>query len=86
MTNTPKHRWYQFSLKTLLVGLTVLCIGPGGYVAYEQTKARKQKAAVEAIEVLGGIVFLNDDSPPRSETMRHILGDERFGTLYSEIG
>ena len=56
MSDKPKRRWYQFSLKTLLVVMTLLCLGPGGYVAYEQEKARRQKAAVEAIEKLGGNV------------------------------
>jgi len=53
VSDKPKRRWYQFSLKTVLVVLTLLCLGPGRYVAYEQAKARKQKAAVEAIEKLG---------------------------------
>ena len=35
MSDKPKRRWYQFSLKTLLVVMTLLCVGPGGYVAYE---------------------------------------------------
>ncbi len=56
MTVSPKRRWYQFRLKTLLVVVTLLCLGPGGYVAYEQRKARARKAAVEAIEELGGVV------------------------------
>jgi hypothetical protein len=30
MTAKPKRRWYQFSLKALLVVLTLLCLGPGG--------------------------------------------------------
>jgi hypothetical protein len=33
--------------------MTLLCIGPGGYVVYEQRKARDQKAAVLAIEEVG---------------------------------
>src|SRR6185436_12188597 len=83
MTAKPKRRWYQFSLKTLLVVLTLLCLGPGGYVAYEQNKARRQKAAVEAIEKLGGTVAYDHEvPPPRSALMRQILGDESFGYVY----
>lgn len=82
MTHTPKRRWYQFSLKMLLVGMTVLCIGPGGYVAYEQAKARKQKAAVEAIKNLGGHVEYYQTTPARSPLMRQILGDESFGNVW----
>ena len=82
MSDKPKHRWYQFSLKTLLVGMTVLCIGPGGYVAYEQAKARREKAAVEAIEKLGGKVVLNEKVPLRSASARQILGDDRYRAVH----
>src|SRR5688572_12050313 len=81
MTAKPKRRWYQFSLQTLLVVVTLLCIGPGGYVAYEQRKARKQKAAVKAIEKLGGYVEYDRTVPVRSPIMRQALGDESFGNV-----
>ncbi len=82
MTATPKRRWFQFSLKTMLIGMTVLCLGPGGYVAYEQAKARRQRAAVEAIEKLGGRAtsFL-PSSHPRLPMLQLILGDETFGNV-----
>ena len=83
MTAKPKRRWYQFSLKTLLVVLTLFCIGPGGYVAYEQAKARRQKAEVEAIERFGGQLGFDREVPFRSATIRQILGDESFGKLSS---
>jgi hypothetical protein len=85
VTATPKRRWYQFSLKTVLVVLTLLCLGPGGYVAYEQAKARKHKAAVEAIEKFGGKVEFDQTVPVRSATMRQILGNESFGNVRSVI-
>ena len=78
MTAKPKRRWFQFSLKTLLVGLTLLCLGPGGYVAYEQNKARRQKWAVEAIEQLGGVVGYGRNTSARSAMLRQILGDDSF--------
>jgi hypothetical protein len=81
VTATPKRRWYQFSLKTLFVVVTLLCVGPGGFVVYEQKKARDQKSAVEAIERLGGNIYYDENAPVRSATMRWILGDERFGNV-----
>src|SRR6478735_8899775 len=74
----PQRRWFQFSLKTLLVGMTVLCIGPGGYVVYEQAKARRQKAAVEAIEKLGGKLIFDERVPVRSPAIGQILGDDKY--------
>jgi Leucine Rich Repeat (LRR) protein len=81
VSDKPKRRWYQFSLLTLLVVLTLLCVGPGGFVAYEQRKARQQQAAVEAIEKLGGSVEYDEEVPARSAMVRQILGDESFGNV-----
>jgi hypothetical protein len=78
----PKRSWFQFSLKTVMVGMTMLCIGPGGYVAYQQSKARSQKAAVEAIEKLDGIVEYGEKVPVRTAMLRQVLGDESFGNVY----
>jgi len=81
VTTTPKHRWYQFSLKTLLVGLTVLCIGPGGYVAYEQRKAKREEEAVFAVEENGGVVYRDPAVPVRTAMLRQILGDDSFARV-----
>ena len=81
MTTTPKRRWFQFSLRSLLVVMTLLCLGPGGYVAYEQGKAREKRGAVQAIEKLGGYLFYDESIPPRSALARLILGDETFGNV-----
>jgi len=83
MPATPKRRWYQFSLKALLVGMLLLCLGPGGFVAYEQNKARRQKGAVEAIEELGGVVGYGRNVSARSALLRQILGDDTFGGVES---
>jgi Leucine-rich repeat (LRR) protein len=81
MAAESQRRWLQFSLKTMLVGMTLLCLGPGGYVAYEQSKARKQKAAAEATEKLFNYVKYDQTVPARSPAMRQILGDESFGNV-----
>jgi len=81
LTPSPKRRWFQFSLRTLLVVLTVLCLGPGGYVAYEQGKVRKQQGAVAAIERLGGYVFYDERPPRRLGLTRVILGDDTVGNV-----
>ena len=83
MTATPKRRWYQFSLKTLLMAMLLLCLGPGGYVAYEQNKVRRQKEAVEAIEKLGGVVEYGRSVSGRSAMPRQILGDDTIGMVES---
>ena len=42
----PRRRWFQFSLGSLFVLLTVLCVWLGVTVE----RARKQRESVEAIE------------------------------------
>src|SRR3954462_10794348 len=81
VSERPKRRWYQFSLKTLLVVLTLLCIGPGSYVGFEQNKARKQKAAVKAIERISGFVQYDKSMAVRPAAVRQVLGDETFGNV-----
>ena len=62
----------------MLVVVTLLCIGPGGYVAFEQRKAREQKEAVEALEKLGGRIEYDSSLPSRSTWQRLLLGDDSF--------
>ena len=78
MDAKPKRRWYQFSLKTLLLVMTAICLGPGGYITHEQQKARNQWAAVEAIEKLGGRIEFDPSLPSRSAWQRLLLGDDSF--------
>ncbi len=44
----PRRRWYQYSLRSLLV-LTLLVSVGMSYVAVRMQRARRQKEAVEAI-------------------------------------
>lgn len=48
-----RPRWLRFSLRTLLVLMTVLCI----WLGFKVNAARRQKEAVEAILKAGGTVF-----------------------------
>ena len=67
----PKRRWYQFSLKTLLVVMTVAILAFGGWVQYRRQLAKENRdrvAAVESavthIEDLGGTVsYLKEQWP-----------------------
>ena len=53
MTETkPKRRWFRFSLRTLFVPVTVLCV----WLGFKVNAARRQKEAVEAILKAGGTV------------------------------
>ena len=87
---TPKLklRWYQFSLRTLLVFVT-LCAFACSWLAVKMKQAKRQHEAVEAIKELGGSVQYdwqldaNGNGVPNARPsappwLRRILGDDFF--------
>ncbi|HEV7222461.1 MAG TPA: leucine-rich repeat domain-containing protein [Pirellulales bacterium] len=58
-TLKPKHRWMQFSLRTVLVLVTLLCIALGLWVV----PAERQRRAVAAIQELDGRVSYVEADP-----------------------
>ena len=83
----PTRRWFQFSLRSFLVLLTVFAVWLGVVVH----RAREQREAVEAIEALGGTVAYDWQqestspfySPVASQPLgpawlRRIVGDDFF--------
>jgi hypothetical protein len=76
-TPSPKRRrrWFQFSLRTLLVFVLLVSIGMSWF-AVKMQRARKQKEAVEVIERLGGRVEYTEYSVSGSDWRRRLLGDD----------
>jgi hypothetical protein len=74
---TPKRRWVQFSLVTMFLFVTVLCMG----LALVVGPADRQRQAVAAIKALGGsVVYANpnpgvSDAFPRSFLRRWLPRD-----------
>jgi hypothetical protein len=60
---TPKRRWAQFSLATMLVVVTVLCVGLRLIVV----PAERQRRAVAAIKALGGSVYYVEPNQQQSD-------------------
>lgn len=52
----PKRRWLQFSIRTVLVLVTLLCVALSLWVV----PAERQRRAVAAIEALDGTVYFGD--------------------------
>jgi len=92
----PKRRWYQFRLRWPLV-LLVICSIPCSWFTLTLRHAKKQHAAVEAIERLGGSVVYDYEfgegwSPdcdgrtvkqPGPAWLRKALGEDCFKTVDS---
>ncbi len=94
MTTThPKRRFFRYSLRTLMIVVTLFCI----WLGITAKRAREQKYAVEAIRELGGMVFYEHQaipffaigrSPPGftivepgPKWLRRFIGDEYFFTV-----
>ena len=74
---TPKRRWYQFSLRALLVFVVLVSIGMS-WVAVRKQRVRRQREAVRAIEKLGGDVRYEEAQTPVPRWLRELLGDDFF--------
>ncbi|MGA2033983.1 MAG: hypothetical protein ABSG68_17180, partial [Thermoguttaceae bacterium] len=56
----PRRRWFQYSLRSLMVFVTVTCIALGWFTA-RMRRARTQREAVATIEAEGGRVLYEYD-------------------------
>ncbi len=79
----PKRRWLQFSLRTLMIVVTVFCILLGTVVK----RARDQRQAVEAIREAGGLIVYDYErdqrGPPGPEWLRRLAGIDLFAKVVS---
>jgi len=88
-----RRRWYQYSLRTLLIVVTLAGCG-FAWLGIRVREAREQAAAVAAISGLGGIVIydyqvdargdpVHDAEPPGPEWLHVLLGEGFFTKVYS---
>jgi hypothetical protein len=84
-------RWYQFSLRTLLVLVLLASVGMSWF-AVRMQRARKQREVVAAIVEMGGRVTYDYDfdasgnrvlnpKPPGPAWLRKLLGDDFFANV-----
>ena len=83
MTDRRQRRWYQYSLRTLLLFVLLVSIGMS-WLGVKLHRAREQKEAVEAIRKAGGEVSYDYQSdyasaePRVPKWARALLGDGFF--------
>jgi hypothetical protein len=88
-----RRRWFQYSLRTLLV-VTTLCAIACSWLGVELQQARRQREAVVALEKLGGTVRydwqfdtqgygLPSPQPPGQPLLRRLLGDDFFQSAHA---
>ena len=80
MKGKPKLRWYQLSLRGLLLATGVIC-PLLAWLAYERNEVQKQEAAIAAIKKLGGYAEFSEEKPSRPDWLRTLLGDKSPGEV-----
>jgi hypothetical protein len=73
MLGRPKRPWFQFSLKAILGVMTLIGVGLG-WLSYERNQVRQRKAAIAAMEEVGGRVDYDEAKPFRSAWLSPLLG------------
>ncbi|HUY34671.1 MAG TPA: hypothetical protein VMV69_18140 [Pirellulales bacterium] len=82
----PKRRWAQFSLGTMFLVVTALCVWLGLHVE----AVNRQRAVVAAIRALGGECYYDyeadgnpfaDSVPPGPEWLRECLGIDHLASI-----
>jgi len=77
VSDKPKRRWYQFSLKTLLVVFTLASVSLG-WLTYERNEVQKRETAIARIKELGGRVYFDEEKPFRRIWIVPLFGHRAF--------
>jgi len=72
--HAKRSRRFQFSLKAMLILVTLTSIGLSCFV-YQRNRVLQREAAIAAIKELGGRVKANQSRPIPSSWLRPLLGD-----------
>ncbi|HKD36160.1 MAG TPA: hypothetical protein VKB78_05145 [Pirellulales bacterium] len=86
-----KRRWFQFGLRTLMIGVTLMAIACGWF-GVKVDRARKRHEAVETIRKVGGYVHYDYEMapngwnlvlapPPASDWLINLLGIDFFADV-----
>ena len=74
----PRRRWFQFRLRTLLIGVVLLSV-PFRYVAHEARIVRARKAWL-ATHSLHGC----SSHPNANSLVRRLLGDDEYNYMQTD--
>jgi hypothetical protein len=83
----PKRRWYQYSLRSLLV-FVVICAVLCGWLGKNIEKKKKERELVEEIAKSGGVVLYDYEKitgaqPSGPAWLRRLLGENFFNAVES---
>jgi hypothetical protein len=80
-----KRRWFQFSLRSLMI-FTLVCAIPCAWLGRKIERKRKEQGAVQAIELLNGAAHYRYvaeglHKPPGPDWLRKLLGENFFSEV-----
>jgi hypothetical protein len=80
-----KRRWFQFSLRTLMIGVALLAV-PLSYVGWEAKVVRERAAFLDHLEKSGAFISdsggLERDLSQRPSWLRILIGDKDVGYIW----
>jgi hypothetical protein len=85
MGEPPNRRWFQFSLRTLLIGVTLLAVACG-YVGWQMKIVRARRAELNRTVDARLVGIAGNDGERVIPWIRHVLGDQRVGSIKMLVG
>jgi len=84
-TAKPRRRWLQFSLRTLLIVVTVWSV-PLGWVGWRLGEVRRERATITWVEKMGGGVYYQSNYKPDDRSWWEESTDKWFGERVRLVG
>jgi hypothetical protein len=81
-----KRRWYQFSLRTLMIGVTLFCVVVGGYVGWQAKIVRERRVELSRVVDVRLVGIDGADKEGVIPWIRCALGDKRVGSIKMLVG
>jgi hypothetical protein len=80
-----KRRWFQFSLRTLLIGVTLLAV-PCAYVGWQAKIVRERRVELSRVVDTRLVGIDGADKEGTIPWIRRALGDKRVGSIKMLVG
>ncbi|HEV3415512.1 MAG TPA: hypothetical protein VG056_01810 [Pirellulales bacterium] len=83
------RRRFQFSVRTLLIGVTMFCVVVGGFVGRQASIVRERRAWMKRITDRGGVIDTDwPNATPLIPWYRRLLGDQTVFWImpYRQLG